>query len=810
MNISSKALTAIVIALVVSGTLAAQTTREKETTRRMETSSCQRQLKSRENPNHSKDRQLVTILEEDFSLFTAGSEEEPDGTNLTDPETYMVDPNYTHMPGWNGGHVFQAGGVCYFGDWYSYINTPEMEMSGNIHISFRARKDGAGQHQPSVGIAYDVDNPHIVDYTTFTITQEWQSFEFDFFNPESRDVFVQFNAYTEWFLDDVVIQRELNFVPAPTAYAATDYTMEGFDAHWGEVSSADKYLLTVFKRDFHGPEQVYAEPESFENLNNDGQWIDWSNPNIPEGWTLKLQSGDQREVTTDAYHGNLAICMDAEGDTIILPSNGGRYLSSNFALRVMENSMSDYSDLEIIGKKGAQWQYTGVFYWSTHIYSNHGNDWITDDLVSSLANEYDEIGLAYVGGGVVWALDYWDYTTNQASTVNTLIADLEVPATSLSYTVTGLNPAEDHYYYVKAANDEYGVSVASNYINCFGLCPPIIGEASNVGDGTYTANWEAHPKADAYEIHNYKVYTAPTDETGHVVFSEDFSKVQNGMPPETPVPADNPLLFRLDEFTTQPDWTGAGVVLADGMLGAKDNEYYYGRVTTPEITLSNAATFHVKTSIYCNEGETIDIIAMTTQETHQFTYTATGLQTLEMDFTAGPDSDRERLKIMDETGAAFLVDAIQVTQDLHAGDKTFGIVSWDLIEDGAAENYTYTGLDIYGTEDFAYDLIAIHTAFDDDYPSVNSDYSAMVSVPLGTIEVSEDEDITIYPNPANEKIILGAEMASVRIYDMKGSLVLSLSNVGEINVSAFPEGLYMLNLRNTEGRHFSKEIVVKH
>ena len=805
MNTFVKKLAAIMIAFVVSGSLSAQAPRKAKAPQPIDISTYQNTLQMKEHITPKQHRDYVTLLEEDFSLMTAGSEMEPDGTNLVDLETYMVDPNYTHTPGWSGAYVYQAGGMCAIGNSYmAYINTPEFEMAGSVHISFRARIQSGNQCQTIIGLCIDPWNPQIIDFDGIYMTSEWQTYEFDFSNPESLNAFIQINCFTPWLLDDLLITRELDFMPAPNALDATHYTMEGFDANWNEVATAEDYLLTVFKRDFYGPEQVYVAPESFENINNDGQFINWNNPNIPEGWVLNLQAGSTRQVTTDAYDGNLALCMDAVGDTIILPSNGGRFLASTVYLKLLAyNPDNDATQLEFIGKVNGEWQYVGVYIPDWNVYNNHGMEWSSTNLFSLwIDNMYDEFGLAYSGeGNTIYALDFWDYTTSQACTMETVYEDIEIAAPNLSYTVTGLNPAEDHYYYLKARNGEFGESVKSNYISCFGLCPPVMREASGIIEGGYTANWEAHPKADAYEIHNYYVMTAETDQPNAVVFSEDFVQVHNGVMPPDYLIDDDPYYHRLDQYTVQPDWYGAGIILAEGMLGAADNEYLYGNLYTPQITLNNAETFHVKATIWGWEGETVSITATTTGEVHSFEYAESGLQTLEMDFTAGPESHRERLRFEDRYGYPFLIDNLQVMQDLHVGDKTYNIVSWNLIEDGTAESYTYTGLDSYGVEDFAYDLIAIHTAFGDDYESINSEYreaTIMVSV-----EETSSTTFSIYPNPTNGQVTICAEgMSHVAVLSLLGQVVLEADVRGDeavLDLSQLEAGVYVVRVTTQSG-----------
>lgn len=53
------------------------------------------------------------LVSEDFAKFTAGSEDDPDGTELSDWNDGTIDAKYTQQPGWRGGFVYQAGGCAY-------------------------------------------------------------------------------------------------------------------------------------------------------------------------------------------------------------------------------------------------------------------------------------------------------------------------------------------------------------------------------------------------------------------------------------------------------------------------------------------------------------------------------------------------------------------------------------------------------------------------------------------------------------------------------------------------------------------------
>lgn len=52
----------------------------------------------------------IVLVSEDFAKFTAGSEDDPDGTELSDWNDGTIDAKYTQQPGWRGGFVYQAGG----------------------------------------------------------------------------------------------------------------------------------------------------------------------------------------------------------------------------------------------------------------------------------------------------------------------------------------------------------------------------------------------------------------------------------------------------------------------------------------------------------------------------------------------------------------------------------------------------------------------------------------------------------------------------------------------------------------------------
>ena len=747
------------------------------------------------------------MIEEDFSLMTAGSEAYPDGTNIAGPD-YYIDSAYTHLPGWTASHAYQAGGTCCLNNPTSaFISTPEMEMTGMVHLSLKARMKNTSPNQTMMYVlmATNPYEPVLIQYTGCYINHDWATYEFDLDNPETEPVFIQFYCYCEWFIDDVVVTRELNFCPAPKAQEATDYTMQGFTASWKPVDIADEYMFSLYKKEFYGPE-IVSEIEYFDGINHNGQWIDIINPNYPEGWTINLDAGDKRQVVSgDCVSEPTALCMDAEGDTIILPYNGGRMMESNLYLKLLEyNPNTDDADLIFLGKMGDTWQDLGLFFADWWSYQNHGNEWFRANIIEGI-QEYEQFALAYSGQGTVWALDNWDYQTTQASTEEFVIQDFVL--TDTIYSITDLDISKDYYYYVKARNSEY-TSKKSNIVNCFGLCAPVVLDATGISEDAYTANWEQHPKADKYLVYNYYVHTAGSNEPEHVVLHEDFSKVTNTATPENPYFLENHGYCNLDEYTTAPDWWAYCGILANGMLGAGDDGQTLGMLCTQEMCLNNAATFKVKVTMYGEEDMVVVFDA--SNDTQYAQFEQTGLQTFSLEFTTGRESAHERLKIHALSSSNFLIDDIVVTQDLTVGDQVFHLLDWRRPE-GEIENVTFDNLEQNYQMHYAYDIVAMHTAFGDDYKSEHSDM-VFVEVPLN-INDTQDEQISVYPNPANDKLVIAGDIESIELFDMTGhcvKFVQAYALLTSINTASFAEGFYLLKVTAKDGSVMNQRIVVEH
>ena len=205
----------------------------------------------------------AALLSEDFSKFTAGTEDAPDATAINDATTGDIPSSYTNTPGWAGVGIKQAGGTAFI-DLYQYsdgedtgfLSTPLMDLSvngGATTVSFRARLLDSSTSSATLSVLNLTDGEQYANTSSqVALTSEWQKFKLSF-SKGTADGFYQF--YTDagkWQLDDVVITPEGLAAPNPTG--ATNYTDGGtsFTANWEAVEGATSYLLSVAHPDAEG------------------------------------------------------------------------------------------------------------------------------------------------------------------------------------------------------------------------------------------------------------------------------------------------------------------------------------------------------------------------------------------------------------------------------------------------------------------------------------------------------------------------------------------------------------------------------
>lgn len=204
-------------------------------------------------------REYAVVIEEDFSLCTAGSEENPVKEFIEDAN-FNIPSKYTHTPGWSGRAVMQAGGAICIGKYHDnftdqtmtgQIETPVLDLHrdrGRAYLQFRAKSlkpdvdlltirwVTPGDPLPTTGEEQTV-------YINGTI---WTTVNVDLTDcPE--DAIVQiWSEYNELLIDDIKIEQHQPVIDEPKALKWTDYTGDSFTANWSAVDGADHYLLNCY------------------------------------------------------------------------------------------------------------------------------------------------------------------------------------------------------------------------------------------------------------------------------------------------------------------------------------------------------------------------------------------------------------------------------------------------------------------------------------------------------------------------------------------------------------------------------------
>lgn len=160
----------------------------------------------------------IVLVSEDFAKFTAGSEDDPDGIELSDWNDGTIDAKYTQQPGWRGGFVYQAGGCAYLDvdteEGTGWLITPTLNLSnygGSFTIKFRAR---VASSKSSTTDEIYVQNCFLGEYSnsvtsTQTIegTTKWKEYTLTFTDGNSKDD-IQITAKSyPIFIDDITITQ---------------------------------------------------------------------------------------------------------------------------------------------------------------------------------------------------------------------------------------------------------------------------------------------------------------------------------------------------------------------------------------------------------------------------------------------------------------------------------------------------------------------------------------------------------------------------------------------------------------------------
>ena len=97
--------------------------------------------------------------------------------------------------------------------------------------------------------------------------------------------------------------------------------------------------------------------------------------------------------------------------------------------------------------------------------------------------------------------------------------------------------------------------------------------------------------------------------------------------------------------------------------------------------------------------------------------------------------------------------------------------------------------------------------------------AAPKSLHTETTDIPDDAAMSVYPNPTGDLLhieLSGAEIANVALYDLQGRVVTGThagapqpGTTTTVNLRNVPAGVYLLRVRDAEGKEYMRKIVKK-
>lgn len=252
------------------------------------------------------------LIYEDFSKFTAGTQEKADETCIgicdADQEGRGEIDNYTLTSGWTAYGLYQAGGTAVlkgvemYGTTYSNFNSPSVAMEGNVRIRVKARLYPESTTPTDMRILLMSKSYQYSDMVTVSVTYEWQEFTLDT-KVNSNDWMLRLDVGDEegnvspvqFSLIEVTPQAASTEKPAaPHAQAASRITDTSFTARWERVQSVSDYKVYVTYQE-NGQTRQFGEPikVSLESAwDNTAAKVEDLDPDIIYSYYVTALNGD--------------------------------------------------------------------------------------------------------------------------------------------------------------------------------------------------------------------------------------------------------------------------------------------------------------------------------------------------------------------------------------------------------------------------------------------------------------------------------------------------------------------------------------
>ena len=696
-----------------------------------------------------------TLLDEDFSLFTKGTEDAPDidksnPTSTMYPKDYFETGNTVlpdslfHTPGWAGLGIYEAGGNCAlaYPRMGGVLSTPEMNLHGHIRVTMRVKAINgkfmlmlplaAGGHINS----YDPIGNSQFNMFTLSPDDGWKDITVEYENPvNTNDCFIQFNGMNynvgNLIINSLKIERDDNYVSVPGSLKASDFTSDGFTASWNKDSDTGSYLVNLYEKKTVGTENQHSD-NTFEGISvaDDG-----TVSGLAEGWTGSLKGTEDKQyvVKDDDFDGNSAAIFTTSDDNFTYDAGESSIADISLALKRLASDEDTYASVKIDFGTKDDWtaSYTLEDFskvpadkWTTYKISELLNDFPVGKYTRfrihasnlSLSKEYE------IEGAVEEKLAVAALSAEATPKTETTCVKENAETTSNSMTFNGLDLENTYSFTVQAIGNNGNKSEVSERCVAYGVAAPEPMAATDINKrGAYTANWKAAAHATSYVLNSYEVKNIAEDTNNYSVFEENFNKCKDDQE------ANDNNYENLDDYADNNGWYGNGVRLTEGMIGCKDGE---GKTEydlhSPEITLDNADEYTVNVTFKVADANTGLVVQGGDVDYKVLKPGTTDLTTMSVTLKGG--TKFTRLMFYSNDTKAFLIDKVTVSQDVKKGDRLFTKLSTEEVKD-AATSFRVSGLTPKEGYSFAYNLYSVWNRFGKEYQSVRS---ATQIVNLGT------------------------------------------------------------------------------
>ena len=181
------------------------------------------------------------------------------------------------------------------------------------------------------------------------------------------------------------------------------------------------------------------------------------------------------------------------------------------------------------------------------------------------------------------------------------------------------------------------------------------------------------------------------------------------------------------------------------------------------------------------------------------------------DFTANVGDNL----VVGDFGTNYIVDSISTEQIGGLDRKKLWLSTYDYLGNlqvretwvegiGSNLGLPWSGWGV-GVYDFFSRLLCFHQ--DGELIWQNPDYDACT---WEAVEETKESEISIYPNPANDKVVIkGIEATEVQVYNALGQMVKTVRGTNEIDLSGLVDGVYLLRITDAEGERHVARIAVK-